>query len=160
MAHGTGAYTIVAYSSHPVEEGGIDLEWCKEVEDEIRLVVHGNCSMDLATLDKQVDHSHGLQVAVAGPVEVGMDYRLEEVGTDYQLEKVHMDYQFEVAEHKEMASAASSYRGEGEHTQPLLAAQEDGSMVFEDEDLFAVVKQVSELDVRQKDSCCCMCLCF
>lgn len=154
-----GAYTIVAYSSHPVEEDGIDLEWCKEDEDEIQLVVHGNCSMDLATLDKQVDHSHGLQVAVAGPVEVGMDYRLEEVGTDYQLEKVRMDYQFEVAERKEMASAALSYRGEGEHTQPLLAAQEDGSMVFEDEDLFAVVKQVSELDVRQKDSCC-MRLCF
>ena len=33
MAHGMGAYTIVACSSHPVEEDGIDLDWCKEVEE-------------------------------------------------------------------------------------------------------------------------------
>ena len=66
-----------------------------------------------------------------------------------------------VAHGKEMASAALSYSGEGEYIQPLLAAQEDGSMVgFEDEDLLAVVNQISELDVPQKDSCCRMHLWF
>ena len=53
--------------------------------------MHGHCSMGHATLHKQVDHSHGLQVAVAGSVEVGMDYQLEEVGMDYQLEE-RMDW--------------------------------------------------------------------
>lgn len=77
------------------------MEWCKEVEDAIQIVVC--CSMDPATLDKQVDHIHGLQGAVAGHVEVGKDYQLEGVGMDCQFE--------EEAHGKEAASAASSYRG-------------------------------------------------
>lgn len=125
------------------------MEWCKEVEDAIQIVVR--CSMDPATLDKQVDHIHGLQGAAAGHVEVGKDYQLEGVG---------MDYQFEEAAHgKEAASAASRYRGEAENNQPVaseasVAAQEVGSMVFEDEDLFAVVNQVVDFDLPQRHSCC------
>lgn len=120
------------------------MEWCKEVEDAIQIVVR--CSMDPATLDKQVDHIHGLQGAVAGHAEVGKDYQLEGVGMDYQLE--------EVAHGKEEASAASSYRGEAENNQTSVAAQEVGSRVFEDEDLFAVVNQVLDFDLPQRHSCC------
>lgn len=120
------------------------MEWCKEVEDAIQIVVC--CSMDPATLDKQVDHIHGLQGAVAGHVEVGKDYQLEGVG---------MDCQFEEAAHgKEAASAASSYSGEAENNQTSVAAQEVGSRVFEDEHLFAVVNQVLDLDLPQRHSCC------
>ena len=52
------SYTIVAYSSHFGEEEGMELGWCKEAEDEIQIVVHGHCSMGLATPDKQVGHTH------------------------------------------------------------------------------------------------------
>ena len=130
-----GYLTIVVYSSHSGLEG-IEVGWCKEVADAIQIVVR--CSMDPATLDKQVDHIHGLQGAVA--VEVGMDYQLEGEGTDYQLEEVHGT---------EEASAVLS-RGEAEHN---LAAQEVGSRVFEDVDQFAVVNQIFDFDFPQKDSC-------
>lgn len=122
------------------------MEWCKEVEDAIQIVVR--CSMDPATLDKQVDHIHGLQGAVAGHVEAGKDYQLEGVGMDYQFE--------EVAHGKEAASAASRYRVEAENNQSVasVAAQEVGSRVFEDEDPFAVVNQVVDFDLPQRHSCC------
>ena len=58
------SYTIVAYSSHLGEEEGMELGWCKEPEDEIQIVVHGHCSMGLATPDKQVGHTHGWRVVV------------------------------------------------------------------------------------------------
>lgn len=128
-----GYLTIVVYSSHSGLEG-IEVGWCKEVADAIQIVVR--CSMDPATLDKQVDHIHGLQGAVA--VEVGMDYQLEGVGTDYQLEGEGTDYQLEEVHGTEEASAVLS-RGEAEHN---LAAQEVGSRVFEDVDQFAVVNQI------------------
>lgn len=50
----------------------MELEWCKVVEEQIQAVVHEDCSMGLANLDKQVDHTRGSQVAAAGP-EVDME---------------------------------------------------------------------------------------
>ena len=54
----------------------MELGWCKEAEDEIQIVVHGHCSMGLATPDKQVGHTHGLHVtADVGPEDVDMEQK-------------------------------------------------------------------------------------
>lgn len=37
----------------------MDLEWYKEVEEEIQVAVQGHCNMAHATLDRQVGHTHG-----------------------------------------------------------------------------------------------------
>lgn len=67
------SYTIVAYSSHFDEEEDMELEWYKEDEEQIQAVVHGHCSMGLATQDRQVGHTRGLQVAAVGHEEVDME---------------------------------------------------------------------------------------
>lgn len=66
------SYTIVAYSNHFGEED-MELEWCKEAEEQIQVVVHGHCSMGLATPDKQVGRTRGSQVAAVGPEEADME---------------------------------------------------------------------------------------
>lgn len=67
------SYTIVAYSNHHFGEEDMDLERYKGDEEEIQVVVRGHCSMGLATPDKQVGHTRGLQVAAVGPEEVDME---------------------------------------------------------------------------------------
>jgi hypothetical protein len=49
------------------------MEWCKEAEEQIQVVVHGHCSMGLATPDKQVGRTRGSQVAAVGPDEADME---------------------------------------------------------------------------------------
>jgi hypothetical protein len=66
------SYTIVAYSNHFGEED-MDLEWYKEAEEEIQAVVHEHCSMGLATPDKQVGRTRGLQVTAVGHEEADME---------------------------------------------------------------------------------------
>lgn len=76
-------YAIVAYSSHFGEEEDRELESYKEAEEKIQVVEREHCSMGLATLDKQVGHTHGLQVAAVGPEEVDMERQKQvELGMD------------------------------------------------------------------------------
>ena len=93
----------------------MDLEQCKQAEQEIQVVDHGHCSMGPATLDTQVDHTPG-SLVVAEPVEVGKEH--QEQGA----------YDKEVA-------AVVLYKGEeGEHNQVLQTAQEAESTVSGAED--------------------------
>ena len=130
------SYTIVAYSSHFGEEEGMELGWCKEAEDEIQIVVHGHCSMGLATPDKQVGHTHGLHVTAAvGPENVDMEQKQVEHGM-------------------EKAPGASYKREVGDHTQALQAALVADSKVLVAENLLAVVNWIFDSDVLLKGSCC------
>ncbi len=120
----------------------MELVWYKEAEEEIQVVVHGHCSMGLANPDKQVGHTHGLQVAAVGS-------EVAAVGSEVDMEKQkHLEHG------KEMAPVGS-YKEEGEHTPPLLAALVADSKVLDDGDLLAVVKCFSESDVLLEGSCCC-----
>lgn len=71
--------TIVVCSTHFGVEVGKELGWCTEAETCFGggwLGVHGHCSKDLATQDRQADHIHGLGVAVGQPVDVDTLYQV------------------------------------------------------------------------------------
>lgn len=136
--------SIAACSSRFGGEEDKGLEWCKEDEEEIQVAVHEHYySMDLATLDKQVGHTHG-QVVAVGPVGDGMG---------------HLQHGKEV-----VAAVQSHKEGGSEHILALSAAQEvaAGNKVLggeKDEScsqvLFAAEKWLSEFDGvdSQKGSC-------
>lgn len=123
-----GRYTIGAYSSRFGEEGGMELERCKEAEVKNQIVVHGHCNTVPANPDMQVGRTHGLWEVAVAPEE-GM---------------VHPR---EVAHGKDVEAAVVNYKGEeGVNTRPLLAAREAGSRVFGDEDQSAVAYWLFEFD--------------
>ncbi|KAH7571031.1 hypothetical protein JRO89_XS05G0242400 [Xanthoceras sorbifolium] len=107
------------------------------------VAVHGRCSMGPATLGRQVGHSRGLPVAVAGPVAVGKEQQVQ-------------------GHHGRDATAVGHHRGEvHEYSRVLLVAQEAYSKKLGGEeredfgDLFALVYWLSEFDgaVRLLGSC-------
>ena len=83
----------------------MEMEWYKEAVEEIQAAVHGRCSKGPATLGRLVGHSHGLLVAVAGPVVVDKE---QQVQGGYGKDVI----------------AVGHHRVQVHDTQALLAAQE------------------------------------
>lgn len=48
----------------------MEMEWCKEAEDELQVAGLVHCNMDHATQDMPVGHTRGLLAAAAGVVVV------------------------------------------------------------------------------------------
>lgn len=130
----------------------MEMEWCKEAEDELQVAGLVHCNMDHATQDTLVGHTRGLLAAAVGVVAV--------LGTEGH----HLELLRSMEEEVAAGAWCHKEKGGGRNPRALLAAQDAGyNKMSEDveagpcsQDLLGAEKGIFEFDDevgRQMGSC-------